>query len=102
MSALKTNALCELAEAMDFFKERCDIHRPGSDTIRANRILKYMSRIDKPLKKSNNDKGEVKLLNHARVLNHLGDSWISKYVMDGLFVVDLLDIKNCSSHIEKS
>ena len=87
---------------MDSFKERCDIHRPGSDTIIANRIRMYMSRIDKPLKNSNNDKGEVKLLNHARVLNHSGDSWISKYVTDRLFVVDLLDIKNRSSHIEKS
>ena len=50
MSTLKTNALRELTEAMDSFKERCDIHRPGSDTIRANRIRMYMSRIDKPLK----------------------------------------------------
>ena len=87
---------------MDSFKERCDIHRPGSDNVRANRIRMHMSQIDKPLKKSNNDKGEVKLLNHTRVLNHLGDSWISKYVMDQLFVVDLLDIKHRSSHIEKS
>ena len=102
MSALKTNAPRELTEAMNSFKERCDMHRPGSNTIRANRTHIYMSRIDKPLKKSNNDKGEVKLLNHTRVLNHLGDSWISKYVTNRLFVVDLLDIKNRSSHIEKS
>ena len=50
---------------MDSFKVRCDIHRPGTDTVRANGIRVYMSRIDKPLKKSNNNKGEVKLLNHA-------------------------------------
>ena len=43
MSALKTNALRELTEAMDSFKERCDIHRPGSDIVRANRIRMYMS-----------------------------------------------------------
>ena len=43
MSALNTNVLRELTEAMDSFKERCDIHRPGSDTVRANRIRMYMS-----------------------------------------------------------
>ena len=59
-------------------------------------------RIDKPLKKSNNDKGELKLMNHAEVLGQLGESWTSKYVPDQLYTIDLLDLKNHSSYIEKS
>ena len=38
----------------------------------------YLSRIDKPLRKSNNDKGELKLCNHARALTQLDDSWITQ------------------------
>ena len=87
---------------MDSFKEKCDIYRPGNDTIRANRVHMCLSRIDKPLKRSNNNKGELKLMNHAQVLGQLGESWISKYVPDQLYTIDLLDLKNHSSYIEKS
>ena len=44
-------------------------------------------------KKSNNDKSELKLMNHAQVLGQLGESWISKYVPDQLNIIDLLDLK---------
>ena len=99
---LKQSALNTLTETMDSFKEKCDIYRPGNDTIRANRVRMCLSRIDKPLNKSNNDKGELKLMNHARVLGQLGELWISKYVPDQLYTIDLLDLKNHSSYIEKS
>ena len=65
ITTLKHSALNTLTETMDSFKEKCDIYRPSNDTIRANRVHMCLSRIDKPLKKSNNDKGELKLMNHA-------------------------------------
>ena len=53
-------------------------------------------------KKSNNKKGDLKLVNHARVLCQLGESWISNYVPDQLYTVDLLDLKSNSSYIQRS
>ena len=99
---LKHSALNTLTETMDSFKEKCDIYRPGNNTIRAHRVCMCLSRIDKPFKKSNNDKDELKLMNHARVLGQLGKSWISKYVPDQLYTRDLLDLKKHSSYIKKA
>ena len=62
-----------------------------------------LSQIDKPLRKSNNDKGELKLRNQARVLTQVGDSWIRNYVSEQLFVIHLLEPTNKgSSYIAKS
>ena len=102
MNALRTSALRELTSMMDSFKEKWDAHRPSSETVHANKIRMYLSRIDKPLRKSNNDKGELKLHNHARALTQLGDSWISNYVSEQLFVIDLLEPMNKGSYIAKS
>ena len=103
MNALRTSALRELTSTMDSFKEKWDAHRPSSETVRANKIRMCLSRIDKPLRKSNNDKGELKLCNCARALTQLGDSWISNYVSEQLFVIDLLEPTNKgSSYIAKS
>ena len=101
MNALQTSAIRELTSMMDFFKEKWDAHRPSSETVHANKIRMYLSRINKPLKKSNNDKGELKLHNHARVLTQLCDSWISNYVSEQLFVIDLLEATNKGSYIAK-
>ena len=87
---------------MDFFKAKWDAHRPSSETVCANKIRMYLSQINKPLRKSNNDKGEFKLHNHARALTQLGDSWISNYVSEQLFVIDLLEPTNNGSYIAKS
>ena len=52
---------------------------------------------------SNNNKGELKLHNHARALTQLGDAWICNYVSEQLFVIDLLERTNKgSSYIAKS
>ena len=52
---------------------------------------------------SNNNKGELKLHNHARALTQLGDAWIRNYVSEQLFVIDLLERTNKgSSYIAKS
>ena len=76
---------------MNAFTEKWDTHIPSRETVHANKIRMYLSRINKPLRKSNNDKGELKLRNHARVLTQLGDSWISNNVSDQLFIIDVLD-----------
>ena len=62
----------------------------------------YLSWIDKPLRKSNNNKGELKLHNHSRALTQLGNSWISNYVSEQLFMIDLLEATNKGSYIAKS
>ena len=82
MNALRTSALPKLASTMDFFKEKWDAHRLSSETVCTDKIRMHLSWIDKPLRKSNNDKGELKLHNHARALTQLGDSWISNYVSE--------------------
>ena len=103
MNALRTGALCKLTSTMDSFKEKWDSHRPSSETVCTNKIQMYLSQIDKPLRRSNNDKGELKLHNHARALTQLGDSWISNYVSEQLFMIDLLEPMNKgSSYIAKS
>ena len=43
-TTLKHSALNTLTETMDSFKEKCDICRPGNDTIRANRVCMCLSR----------------------------------------------------------
>ena len=75
MNTLRTSALHELTSMMDSFKEKWDAHRPSSETVCADKIRMCPSRIDKPLRKSNNDKGELKLHNHTRALTQVGDSW---------------------------
>ena len=103
MNALRTSALRELTSTMDSFKEKWDAHRPSSETARANKIQMCLSWIHKPLRKSNNDKRELKLRNHARALTQLGHSWISNYVSEQLFMIDLLEPMNKgSSYIAKS
>ena len=61
-----------------------------------------LSRIDNLFKKTNNEKGEMKLTNHARVLNELGNSWITAKVYNEMYMISLLDTKSNSCYIEKS
>ena len=102
MNALQMSALRDLTDTMNVFTEQWDAHRPSSETVHANKIRMYLSRINNPLRKSNNDKGELKLHNHARVLTQLGGSWISNYVSDQLFIIDVLDPPNRNSYIARS
>ena len=102
IKTLKNNALKDLTDTIESFMDKKDFFRPANDTVRANKLRMCMSRIDKPLKKSNNEKGDLKLVNHARVLCQLGESWISNYIPDQLYTVDLLDLKSNSSYIQRS
>ena len=102
IKTLKNNALKDLTDTIESFMDKKDSFRPANNTVHANKLRMCMSRIDKPLKKSNNKKGDLKLVNHARVLCQLGESWISNYVPDQLYTVDLLDLKSNSSYIQRS
>ena len=102
IKTLKNNTLKDLTDTIESFMDKKDSFRPANDTVRANKLRMCMSRVDKPLKKSNNEKGDLKLVNHARVLCQLGESWISNYVPDQLYTVDLLDLKSNSSYIQRS
>ena len=44
----------------------------------------------------------MKLTNHARVLNELGNSWITTKVYNEMYMISLLDTKSNSCYIEKS
>ena len=100
IKTLKNNALKDLTDTIESFMDKKDSFQPANNMVRANKLRTCMSRIDKPLKKSNNEKGDLKLVNHARVLCQLGESWISNYVPDQLYMVDLLDLKSNSLYIQ--
>ena len=74
IKTMKNNALKDLTNTIESFMDKKDSFRPANDTVRANKLRMCMSRINKPLKKSNNEKGDLKLVNHARVLCQLGES----------------------------
>ena len=86
---------------MNSFIKKADQHQPGSDTIRANKVCMYLSRINQPFKKCNSDKGVVKLQNHSSALFTLGTDWIKNYVHIELFTTDVTDHRGVS-YIEKS
>ena len=65
-------------------------------SISASQIRMHLSRIDYPLKKFNNDKGEVQLCNHPKSLNILGEKWIDKFIKDQYYVIDLMNAKGDS------
>ena len=102
IKTLKNNALKDLTDTIESFMDKKDSFRPANDAVHANKLRMCLSRINRPLKKSNNIKGDLKLVNHARVLCQLGESWISNYVPDQLYTVDLLDLKSNSSYIQQS
>ena len=102
IKTLINNVLKDLTNTIESFMDKKDSFQPANDMVHANKLRMCMSRIDKPLKKSNNEKGDLKLVNHARVLCQLGESWISNYVPDQLYTVDLLDLKSNSSYIQQS
>ena len=102
IKTLKNNALKDLTDTIESFMDKKDSFRPANDTVCANKLRMCLSRINKPLKKSYNEKGDLKLVNHARVLCQLGESWISNYLPDQFYTVDLLDLKSNSSYIQQS
>ena len=80
--------------------------RPTSHRLRANELRKHLSRIDQPLKKVNNDKGEVRKQNHANALIILRErGFVQKCLGDyeRLYDMDIVEVRDAqsSSHILK-
>ena len=99
---LRKDVLVKLSNMLDDCRKKRDEFRPTSETVRTNKIRMCLSRIDNPFKKTKNEKGEMKLTNQARVLNELGNSWITAKVYNEMYMISLLDTKSNSCYIEKS
>ena len=102
MNTLHTESLTALSNMLDDCKHKRDNFRPASENIRTSKLRMCLSRFENPLKRTNNKKGEVKLLNHSKILLGLGGKWITSKVYTELYTVDLMDIKSKVSYIDRS
>ena len=102
MNTLRTESLMALSNMLDDCKRKRDDFRPASENFRTSKLRMCLSRFENPLKKTNNEKGEVKLLNHSKILLGLGGKWITSKVYTELYTVDLMDIKSKVSYIDRS
>ena len=102
MNTLCTESLTALSNTLDDCKHKRDDFRPASENIRTSKLHMCLSRFENPLKRTNNEKGEVKLLNHSKILLGLGGKWITSKVYTELYTVDLMDIKSKVSYIDRS
>ena len=102
MNTLRTESLTALSNMLDDCKHKRDDFRPASENIRMSKLRMCLSRFENPLKRTNNEKGEVKLLNHSKILLGVGGKWITSKVYTELYTVDLMDIKSKVSYIDRS
>ena len=102
MNILRTESLMALSNMLDDCKHKRDDFRPASENIRTSKLRMCLSRFENPLKRTNNEKGEVKLLSHSKILLGLGGKWITSKVYTELYTVDLMDIKSKVSYIDRS
>ena len=102
MNTLCTESLTALSNMLDDCKRKRDDFRPASENIQTSKLRMCLSRFENPLKRTNNKKGKVKLLNHSKILLGLGGKWIMSKVYTELYTVDLMDIKSKVSYIDRS
>ena len=102
MNTLCTEPLTALSNMLDDCRHKRDDFRPASENVQTSKLCMCLSRFENPLKKTNNEKGQVKLLNHSKILLGLGGKWITSKVYTELYTVDLMDIKSKASHIDRS
>ena len=102
MNTLGTESLMALSNMLDDCRHKRDDFRPASENVRMSKLRMCLSRFENPLKKTNNEKGEVKLLNHSKILLGLGEKWITLKVYTEFQTVDLMDIKSKVSYIDRS
>ena len=75
---------------LDDCKHKRDDFRPPSENVQMSKLRMCLSRFENPLKKTNNEKGKVKLLNHSKILLGLGEKWITSKVYMELYTVDYI------------
>ena len=102
MNTLRTESLTALSNMLDDCKCKRDDFRPASENIQTSKLRMCLSRFENPLKRTNNEKGQVKLLNHSKILHGLGGKWITSKVYTELYTVDLMDIKSKVSYIDRN
>ena len=102
MNTLCTESLTALSNMLDDCKHKRDDFRPASENVQTSKLRMCLSRFENPLKKTNNKKGKVKLLNPSKILLRLGKKWITSKVYTELYTVDLMDIKSKVSYIDRS
>ena len=104
ISVYREEAIHTLTDFMDNELVKFEKDRPTSHHLCANELRKHLSRVDQPLKKVNNDKGEVRKQNHANALIILRErGFVQKYLRDyeRLYDVDIVEVRDdpSSSHI---
>ena len=102
MNTLRTESLTALSNMLDDCKHKRDDFRPASENVRTSQLRMCLSRFENPLKKTNNENGQVKLLNHSKILLGLGGKWITSKVYTELYTEDLMDIESKASYIDRS
>ena len=80
--------------------------RPASHHIRASELRKHLSQVDQLLKKINNDKGDIRIQNHANAIRLLqNQGFVQKYLKDCtmLYDIDIVETRNnpSSSHVTR-
>ena len=83
ISVYREEAIRTLTDFMDNQLVKFEKDCPTSHRLHANELRKHLSHIDQPLKKVNNDKGEVCKQNHANALIILRErGFVQKYLRD--------------------
>ena len=85
-------AYTNLEKFMDLQRSKCEEdHRAFTcHRLKANELRKYLSRISQPLKKVNNDKGDIRNRNYARALTELNArGFYATYLKDNLTLYEL-------------
>ena len=106
ISVYREEAIRTLTDFMDSQLTKFEKDRPTSHHLRVNELRKHLSCIDQPLKKVNNDKGEVHNQNHANALIILRErGFTQKYLKnyERLYDVDIVEVRDdpSSSHVLK-
>ena len=114
MESLQREVIKSLSSFLTSQFSKGDTHRHAHGTMSGSQIRMYLSRINNPLKKFNNDKGKIQLCNHARSLSILGREWVNQFIVkDQYYMIDLTngrresfikrwcnsnDLNSCSFH----
>ena len=106
ISVYREEAIHTLTDFMDSQLTKFEKDCPTSHHLRANKLRKHLSRINQPLKKVNNDKGEVRNQNHANALIILREhGFTQKYLKnyERLYDIDIIKVRDdpLSSHVLK-
>ena len=102
ISVYREEAIHTLTDFMDNQLVKFEKDRPTSHRLHANELRKHLSHVDQPLKKVNNDKGEVRKQNHANALIILRErGFVQKYLRDyeRLYDVDIVEVRDDPSSL---